>query len=263
MEHWLTKIPLRTIIGRTALFLALLAIGTAYFQQESNFHAFRDWYIGQCNYWIEDIRYPGRAEFRVHAQFPEIMKAELTNRNQIEAAMAEARRTGSSTIDARASAMTFRPWSFALLPIILCMSLIVALPGPWLYKPVQLIGGFAIIYFYTLLKVYFFTGIQFHNSPSLDILRYTGWKAEVISSAHLVLLSTTFNLAIAIMIALVTLGFKPLLGTLRQMASKLLLLTDNRLKRRRRRKANQGTPGKAKTQRSSPSPKGKPRKPKK
>jgi len=215
MEELLAKISLKSILWRTFAFIFLLGATTWFFQQDRNFQAFQNWYLGQANYWLEDIRSPGRAEFRVHKDFDNVIEAELTNRNQIEAAIAEARRTGSSTIDARATSVTFRLWTFALLPILLCLSFIAILPGSWKIKPLQLLVGFVLMLIYTFIKLYFFISIQFHNVQNLEIVRYTGFWADIMTSLHLILLSTTFNLGVAIFVGFISLGTMPVFNALR------------------------------------------------
>jgi hypothetical protein len=209
MEELLAKISLKAILWRTFAFILLLGATTWFFQQEKNFQTFQNWYIGQANYWLEDIRSPGRAVFRVHKDFNDVVEAELTNRHQIESAMEEARRTRSTTIDARATSVTFRLWTFALLPILLCLSLITILPGSWKQKPLQLLVGFLIMLIYTFIKLYIFISIQFHNVPNLEIVRYTGFWSDIMSTLHLILLSTTFNLGVAVFAGFISLGSVP------------------------------------------------------
>ena len=146
---------------------------------------YTEWFAERCSKKYVDFIPQAEASFQPD---PELGEHDLNivfiNKKTREEKFAEARRTGQKNVNLDISASPFSVWDYWLLPFIVLLALVVAMPGGWKQRLQSLGLGFLVLYLFTLFR---FRKTLWHlanDSPNLEALGLSSFSQSFLKGLH-------------------------------------------------------------------------------
>lgn len=163
-----------------AYFLLVLVANLSGFR-----NGFTDWFAERNTNKYKDFIPQTEASFQSNTELGEHdLNIIFINNKTREEIIAEARRTGKQNVNLDISASPFSVWDYWLLPFIVLMALVVAMPGGWKRKLQSLALGLVVLYLFTLFRYRKTMWHLANDSPNLEPLGLSDFSQSFLKGLH-------------------------------------------------------------------------------